>query len=92
MIEEESLEAVKDPLWKNIIVLARSLESPDRETLLDFARQASVDAISTIFGGIDGNTSLAGDFYSLTLVDSDGHQHAGDLQEEFLGLAQNRDV
>lgn len=90
MIEEESLEAVKDPLWRKILVLARSLDSTDRETLLDFSRQASIDAISTICGGIDGNTSLAGEFYSLTLVDSDGKQHAGDLQEAFLDIAQRR--
>jgi len=92
MIEEESLDAIKDPLWKRIIELARSLPDQDRETLLAFAKQASVDAVSTVCGGIDGNTSLAGRFFSLSLVDNEGRQHAGELQEEFLGFAQNREV
>ncbi|MDN3543997.1 MAG: hypothetical protein ACK4S6_17230 [Roseateles asaccharophilus] len=92
MIEEESLDAVRDPLWKKIIQLARALDTTDRETLIAFAKQASIDAVSTVFGGIDGNTSLAGQFFSLTLVDGEGRQHAGDLQDEFLCLAQSREV
>jgi hypothetical protein len=92
MIEEESLDVIKDPLWKRIVTLARSLSDQDRETLIKFAKQVSVDAVSTVFGGIDGNTSLAGRFLSLSLVDGEGQQHAGDLQEEFLTLVHNREV
>ncbi|WP_457355168.1 hypothetical protein [Roseateles sp. P5_D6] len=92
LIEEESLDAIKDPLWKRIVALARSLSDQDKETLLAFAKQASVDAVSTVCGGIDGSTSLAGKFLSLSLVDEEGQQHAGELQEAFLGVAQHREV
>lgn len=87
MTNEEPLEAVNDQQWQEIISLARSLTTEQRETLLAFARQVAVDAVSTVCGGIDGNTSLAGTFYTFTLTDADGQQHAGGLQDEFIALA-----
>ena len=87
MIEQESADAIKDDLWLKIVTLARSLPHEDRETLLAFARQVAIDAISTICGGIDGTTQLGGKFENLSLIDSDGQQHAGALQDEFLSLA-----
>ncbi|MFC3686653.1 hypothetical protein [Hydrogenophaga luteola] len=36
MIEEESLDAIKDPLWQRIVSLARSLSDQDKETLIEF--------------------------------------------------------
>jgi hypothetical protein len=87
MFAEQSLDAVKDEQWQNTLQLARSLAPDQREVLLNFARQVAVDAISTFCGGIDGTTQLGGEFVSLSLIDADGQQHAGSLQDEFLSLA-----
>lgn len=92
LIEEESLDAVKDECWRKVIVLARTLTQEQRETLLKFARQSAIDAIFTLCGGIDGNTQLGGKFLSLSLVDGDGQQHAGALQEEFLAVVERREA
>lgn len=90
LIEEESLEAVKDEHWRKVITLARSLTKEQRETTLAFARQAAVDALSTVCGGIDGATQPGGQFMALSLVDGDGNQHAGNLQDCFLAATERK--
>ena len=92
MIEEESLDAVKDEHWRRVISLARSLTKDQRETLLSFARQSAIDAVSTVCGGIDGSTQLGGRFLTLSLVDGDGQQHAGALQDDFLSLVERSEA
>ena len=92
MFEEQSLDAVKDESWRAFIALARSLSKEQRETLLAFARQSAVDAISTVCGGIDGTTQLGEQFLSLSLIDADGQQHAGELQDQFLAIANDTTV
>ena len=87
LIEHESLDAVKDEQWRKVIVLARSLSKEDQKIMLAFARQAAIDSISTICGGIDGNTQIGNEFLEMSLTDSDGQQHAGSLQDEFLSIA-----
>ncbi|QDL54897.1 hypothetical protein [Rhodoferax aquaticus] len=92
LIEKEPLDAVKDEHWRKVIALARTLTPEQRETLLQFARQSAIDAISTICGAIDGSTQLGGEFLSLSLVDGDGQQHTGALQDEFLSLVERREA
>ena len=90
MIESEPLEAVRDAHWQKIIALARSLTEEQRELMLAFARQAAIDAVSTVCGGIDGSTQLGGQFVTLSLIDGDGVQHAGNLQDQFLATTERR--
>lgn len=87
MFETQSHDTVSDEDWRSFIALARSLSKEQRETLLAFARQSAVDAISTFCGGIDGTTQLGGQFVSLSLIDEEGQQHAGELQDQFLAIA-----
>lgn len=70
-------------------LLARTLSAEERETLLAFARQVAVDACSTVCVALDGNTSLAGQFFEFSLVDEQGQQHVGALQEGFLELVHS---
>lgn len=86
MFEEQDIDVVKDETWRKVMLLARSLPKEDRETLLTFARQVAVDSISTLCGGIDGITELGGEFMSLSLIDIEGQQHAGSLQDELLSI------
>lgn len=86
MIEDEPLESVKDAQWKRLLEFARALPADQRQILLGFARQAAIDAVSTVCGGIDGSTQLGGEFLELSLIDAQGQQHAGELQETFLEL------
>jgi hypothetical protein len=88
LIENEPLDAIKDSQWKRLVVLARTLPADQKEVLLGFARQAAIDAVSTMCGGIDGSSQLGGEFVSLSLIDEQGQQHAGALQETFLELVE----
>jgi hypothetical protein len=92
MIEQEPIGSIKDDLWLKVVMLARSLSQEDRETLLAFAGQAAIDAVSTICGGIDGSTQLGGEFLAFSLTDAEGREHAGALQDEFLSLAARHRV
>ncbi len=92
LIEDEPLDAVKDEHWRKVIELARTLTPEQRNTLLQFARQSAIDAISTLCGCIDGSTQFGGKFLSLSLVDGEGQQHAGSLQDEFLALVESREA
>jgi hypothetical protein len=92
LIEDEPLDAVADEHWRKVIALARTLTPEQRETLLQLARRSAIDAISRICGGIDGSTQLGGKFLSLSLVDGDGQQHAGSLQDEFLALVESHEA
>lgn len=88
MVESQSIEQVTDPLWREYLLAMRSLPSAQREVLLRFNRQVTVDAISTVLGGIDGSLPLAGNFIALSLTDNDGTEHAGGLLEKFRALAE----
>ena len=90
MIEDEPLDAVKDDHWRKVIALARSLTKEQRDTMLAFVRQAAIDAVATVCGGIDGTTQLGGKFMTLSLIDGDGSQHAGSLQDHFLAATERR--
>ena len=88
IIDDEILDAITDPLWRRVVVFARALPPEQQQILLDFARQAAIDAVSTVCGGIDGSTPLGGAYLELSLVDAEGQQHAGELQEAFLELVE----
>ncbi len=88
IIDDEIPDAIKDPLWRRVVALARALPPEQQQILLDFARQVAIDAVSTVCGGLDGSTPLGGAYLELSLVDGEGQQHAGELQEAFLELVE----
>jgi len=84
----EPVTAIKDPLWLAAAELARTLPPKNQEIILPRMRQAALDASSTLLGAIDGNTSLNEQFVELSLTDSEGVEHRGELQDEFLRQAE----
>jgi len=90
MLSTTPIDAIHDPQWKAIVLLARRLPEADRKVIISFARQAAVDSLATIFGAIDGITSLDDEYASLFLTDGDGQEHSGALQETLLRLAKAR--
>jgi len=87
MLTTQDLSAVKDEEWRAIIGLARELNPHQQEILLSFARLASIDAISTLCGAIDGTTQVGGQFVAFSLTDESGTEHAGSMQDSFLSAA-----
>ncbi|WP_143479592.1 hypothetical protein [Aquipseudomonas alcaligenes] len=87
MLTTQDLSAVKDEEWRAIIGLARELKPHQQEILLSFARIASIDAISTLCGAIDGTTQVGGQFVAFSLTDESGTEHAGSMQDSFLSAA-----
>ena len=85
----EPLSVIRDPMWQAAAILARKLAGDEQEVLLSLMRRASIDATSTLFGAIDGNTSLADQFIELSLNDSEG-QCSDDLQDIFIRLSEQK--
>jgi hypothetical protein len=86
----EPLSAIRDPLWLASATLARKLDAEGQNVVLALMRQAAVDATSTLLGAIDGNTSLSEEFIEVSLTDTEGTQHSGELQDEFLRQVEER--
>lgn len=85
---------VTDPYWKQLLALYRSLPRRERGVLLKFAQQAQVDAISHLFGILDGSTGLGGRSETFELFHGIGTRRIkinGDLQDTFLELAETRE-
>jgi hypothetical protein len=87
MLTSVDLDSIKNAQWKSIISLARELDLSQREVLLSFARLATIDAISSICGMIDGTTQLNNEFVAFSLTDESGTEHAGSLQDAFLSAS-----
>ena len=87
MLLNEQLSVIHDPIWHAAAILCRKLTGDEQEVMLALMHVAATDATSTLFGAIDGNTSLADQFIELSLIDSKG-QHSDELQDTFIRLSE----
>ena len=85
---EGTVEAT-DPVWKEIIPIYISLTKEQKEDFLEFLRLVQVNAVSQIFGILDGSSFLSKARENLILtVESSGKAINGDLQDIFLAMEE----
>ncbi len=82
----ESADArVTDAYWKRALVLYRSLDEASRLVFFEVLRQVSVDTVSSIFGVLDGTSTLETQREEFVLASSPEMQKLnGELQDLFL--------
>jgi hypothetical protein len=78
-----STEAATDEYWISAKRFFDSLSSADRQVLLRIMRQVAIDTVSTMFGILDGTSSLMGRFESFELKHN-GTRLTGELQDAFI--------
>lgn len=67
------------------------LSAQEQEHVLRFISLAMADSVSTVFGTLDGThfpDGVEGDF----VLSCDGEEISGDLQDCFIGLAQDKGI
>ena len=78
----------RDPYWRKVAALFRSIPDDQKNHFVEIFRQVSVDAVSTVAGVLDGTSPLGGTCQSFTLTDSDGTKLNGCLQDHFLAVVE----
>ena len=76
---------VKDEYWRSVLELFSSLSPEQRVVLLDIMKQVAVDAVASVFGVLDGISTIDG-LGGEIAVTYDGATVSGDLQEYFLAV------
>lgn len=78
-----------DPTWRSLQLLSRELPDEHRERLVLLARQAAVDAVSTVLAIIDGCAVIPEVNQPLSLRCGEGNERLdGSLQDYFLELTE----
>lgn len=78
---------VTDEYWMRVFDLYRSLSAAHRKVVLEIMRQAQIDAVSEIFGILDGTNQINGTFEEFDLIHKTRKSSVrlnGDLQDLFL--------
>lgn len=89
LFESMTPEGASDTYWKRALALHRSLSEADRAILLDIMRQVMVDAVSNLFGILDGASALEGPREDFTLTSRpDNLTLNGNLQDLFLAAEE----
>ena len=85
-LNERSAHSVNDLYWKELIGLYQTLDERQRRIIHALVRQVSADTISSLFGIIDGSSTLVPKSgWSFQLISQpDGVRLDGDLQDIFL--------
>ncbi len=89
LLESMTVRTAKDSYWKRVLALYASLSEADRVVLFEIMRQSTVDALSNVFGILDGSSSLGNKQENFTLTSEDDNQKLnGSLQDIFLAMEE----
>lgn len=81
------INEVTDPYWKEALGFYSELSDKNKEILLKIIEQVEVDAVSNIFGILDGVVSLGEENIEFKVTINDKNEPInGDLQDLFLGF------
>ena len=73
--------------WKNALELYRSFDDRQKKVFLDIVKQTMIDTISSVFGVLDGSSTLSGGDFEFE-VKINGIGTEDELQDAFLGFVE----
>lgn len=73
--------------WKNALELYRSFDDRQKKVFLDIVKQTMIDTISSVFGILDGSSTLSGGDFEFE-VKINGIGTEDELQDIFLGFVE----
>ena len=88
VLETTDLKDVTDKYWKKSLALYKSLTPDNREKMLKFAELVMIDTISSIFGVLDGSSSLQEESFECN-VSINGASTENELQDTFLAYVED---
>jgi len=91
LLDNTALKNTTDKYWINALELYEKLTSEEKEKMLKFAELIMIDTISSVFGILDGSSTLSGGDFEFE-VRINGISTEDELQDTFLGLGIFRGV
>jgi len=88
LLETTDLQDVTDKYWEKSLALYKNLTPDNREKMLKFAELVMIDTISSIFGVLDGSTSLPDESFECN-VSINGLSTENELQDTFLAYVED---
>lgn len=73
--------------WKNALELYRSFDDRQKKVFWDIVKQTMIDTISSVFGVLDGSSTLSGGDFEFE-VKINGIGTEDELQDIFLGFVE----
>lgn len=83
LLDNTSLEKVTDEYWRNTLELYEKLSLEEKEKMLKFAELIMVDTISSVFGILDGSSTLSEETIDFDVM-INGVSTENELQDTFL--------
>lgn len=77
--------------WKNVLALYHSLDEKQRNVLIDIVQQIMIDTVSSVFGILDGSSTLSGGEFEFE-VKINGISTEDELQDAFLEVAEENNA
>lgn len=90
LFTETPPDKASDPYWRRALTLFVSLSEADKNVLLEIVRNTAIATTSHVLGILDGENSIGTEDSKMTLVDVEGRQLNGELQNAFLLLDEEQ--
>ena len=74
--------------WKNALELYHSFDDKQKDVFMNIVKQTIIDTISSVFGVLDGSSTLSGEDYEFE-VRINGISTEDELQDTFLGFVED---
>ena len=88
LLDNTVLEKVTDEYWKNTLELYEKLSYEEKEKMIKFAEHIMIDTISSVFGILDGSSTLSEENFDFDVM-INGVSTENELQDTFLEYIEN---
>ena len=87
LLDNTSLKNATDRYWISALELYGTLSSEDKEKILKFAELIMIDTISSVFGILDGSSTLSEETFEFDVM-INGISTENELQDTFLEFVE----
>lgn len=86
LFEKSKITSNTVDYWKKALNMYSKLDFEQKEVFMSVLKQVMIDTVSSIFGIIDGSSSIDGDFFIEMAIN--GEKNECELQDLFLGYVE----
>lgn len=88
LLDNTTLKNATDKYWINALELYEKLSAEEKEKMLKFAELIMIDTISSVFGILDGSSTLSEETFEFDVM-INGISTENELQDTFLGFVED---
>lgn len=87
LLEKTDSNKATDKYWISALQLYKNLSGEDKQKMLDFAELIMIDTISSVFGILDGSSTLSEELFEFN-VTINGSSTENELHHTFLAFVE----